>query len=204
MANLKWQICYLLCCQCNLLWLWDIVMIFRMFERYVLYLAIALFHHVSKENDIQITTEKDHVLQFPIWHIENESSLLALADKLQKLTYERYIMRIIYHTCSVFTGNNICSVQVYWKIIYRNFCSEMKFWLHLKHCIFFIWQVKRANRLIMSAKCHAIRDAQIAEKKQIAKDTEDEEHRLDQMMEKDRRRALRVWNKTIQDYLISC
>jgi hypothetical protein len=24
------------------------------------------------------------------------------------------------------------------------------------------------------------------------------------MMEKDRRRALRVWNKTIQDYLISC
>jgi hypothetical protein len=44
----------------------------------------------------------------------------------------------------------------------------------------------------MSAKCHAIRDAQIAEKKQIAKDTEDEEHRLDQMMEKDRRRALRV------------
>jgi hypothetical protein len=44
----------------------------------------------------------------------------------------------------------------------------------------------------MSTKCHAIRDAQIAEKKQIEKDLEDEEHRLDQMMENERRHALRV------------
>jgi hypothetical protein len=44
----------------------------------------------------------------------------------------------------------------------------------------------------MSTKCHAIRDAQIAEKKQIVKDLEDEERRLDQMMEKERIRALRV------------
>lgn len=44
----------------------------------------------------------------------------------------------------------------------------------------------------MSTKCHAIRDAQIAEKKQIQKDLEDEERRLDQMMEKKRIRALHV------------
>jgi hypothetical protein len=44
----------------------------------------------------------------------------------------------------------------------------------------------------MGIKCHAIRDAQIAEKKQIGKELEEEEHRLDQMMEDDRRRALRV------------
>lgn len=44
----------------------------------------------------------------------------------------------------------------------------------------------------MSTKCHAIRDAQIAEKKQIEKDLKDEECRLDEMMENERRRALRV------------
>ncbi|XP_021935545.1 cilia- and flagella-associated protein 45-like isoform X2 [Zootermopsis nevadensis] len=51
-------------------------------------------------------------------------------------------------------------------------------------------EVKRANRLIMGIKCHAIRDAQIAERKQIEKDLEDEERCLDQMMEEERRRAL--------------
>ncbi|PSN55986.1 hypothetical protein C0J52_02150 [Blattella germanica] len=51
-------------------------------------------------------------------------------------------------------------------------------------------EVKRANGLILSTKCHAIRNAQIAEKKQIEKDLEEEERRLDQMMEDDRRRAL--------------
>jgi hypothetical protein len=44
----------------------------------------------------------------------------------------------------------------------------------------------------MSTKCHAIRDAQIAEKKQLEMDFKDEERRLDQMMEKERIRALRV------------
>ncbi|XP_069687390.1 cilia- and flagella-associated protein 45-like isoform X2 [Periplaneta americana] len=52
-------------------------------------------------------------------------------------------------------------------------------------------EVKRANRLIIGTKCHAIRDAQIAEKKQIEKELEAEERRLDQMMEDERRRALR-------------
>jgi hypothetical protein len=35
-------------------------------------------------------------------------------------------------------------------------------------------------------------------------DFKDEERRLDQMMEKERIRALRVWNKIKHDYLISC
>jgi hypothetical protein len=49
----------------------------------------------------------------------------------------------------------------------------------------------------MSAKCHAIRDAQIAEQKQIEKDLKDEERHLDEMMENERRRALRVRNERI-------
>jgi hypothetical protein len=56
----------------------------------------------------------------------------------------------------------------------------------------------------MSAKCHAIRDAQIVEKKQINVELEDEERRLDQMMEDERRRALRVRNKKNHGKLISC
>lgn len=52
--------------------------------------------------------------------------------------------------------------------------------------------MKAANRIIMRIKCHAVRDAQIAERKQINKDLEDEERRLDHMMEDDRRRALLV------------
>ena len=50
----------------------------------------------------------------------------------------------------------------------------------------------------MSTKCHAIRDAQIVEKKQIMKELEEEEHRLDRMMEDERRHALRVRNKKNQ------
>jgi hypothetical protein len=55
----------------------------------------------------------------------------------------------------------------------------------------------------MSTKCHAIRDAQIVEKKQIKKELEDEERRLDQMMEDERRRALRVRNENSHGNLIS-
>nr|CAD7402955.1 unnamed protein product [Timema poppensis] len=51
-------------------------------------------------------------------------------------------------------------------------------------------EVKKANRLILGTKCHAIRDAQIAEKKLIIKELEEEERRLDQMMEQDRKDAL--------------
>jgi hypothetical protein len=64
--------------------------------------------------------------------------------------------------------------------------------------------VKTANHLIVNTKCHAVRDAQIAEKKQIKKELEDEERRLDQMMEDERRRGLRVRNKKSCGTLISC
>lgn len=46
--------------------------------------------------------------------------------------------------------------------------------------------------MILNAKCHAIRDAQILEKGQIAGEMMDEEKRLDMMMEADRQRALQV------------
>lgn len=64
--------------------------------------------------------------------------------------------------------------------------------------------MKTANRLIMSTKCHAIRDAQIVEKKQIIKELENEERRLDRMMEDERRHALRVRNKKNQGNFSSC
>lgn len=38
-------------------------------------------------------------------------------------------------------------------------------------------------QLILNAKCHAIRDAQLLEKNQITKEMADEERRLDTMME---------------------
>jgi hypothetical protein len=38
-------------------------------------------------------------------------------------------------------------------------------------------------QLILNAKCHAIRDAQILEKQQISRELTDEEKRLDTMME---------------------
>ncbi|KAG8234988.1 hypothetical protein J437_LFUL013868 [Ladona fulva] len=47
-------------------------------------------------------------------------------------------------------------------------------------------EVKAANRLILSTKCHAIRCAQIAEKSLTRKELEMEERRLEDMMEKER------------------
>merc|ERR1711915_903182 len=47
-------------------------------------------------------------------------------------------------------------------------------------------EIKHLNELILEAKCHAIRDAQIAEKKQLQQQTQVEENRLDAMMEIDR------------------
>ncbi|XP_035301204.1 cilia- and flagella-associated protein 45 isoform X2, partial [Cricetulus griseus] len=44
--------------------------------------------------------------------------------------------------------------------------------------------------IILNAKCHAIRDAQILEKQQIRKELEAEEKRLDEMMEVDRLKSL--------------
>jgi len=51
-------------------------------------------------------------------------------------------------------------------------------------------EIKHLNELILNAKCHAIRDAQILEKGHIKEETTDEEKRLDAMMEVERQRAL--------------
>ncbi|XP_041499382.1 cilia- and flagella-associated protein 45 [Microtus oregoni] len=51
-------------------------------------------------------------------------------------------------------------------------------------------ELKDMSKIILNAKCHAIRDAQILEKQQIRKELEEEEKRLDQMMEEDRQKSL--------------
>ncbi|XP_066541257.1 cilia- and flagella-associated protein 45 [Hoplias malabaricus] len=53
-------------------------------------------------------------------------------------------------------------------------------------------EVKKLNELILEAQCHAVRDAQILERQQILKELQEEERRLDAMMEVDRRRALEI------------
>uniref|UniRef100_A0A4W4HJ22 Cilia- and flagella-associated protein 45 n=1 Tax=Electrophorus electricus TaxID=8005 RepID=A0A4W4HJ22_ELEEL len=59
-------------------------------------------------------------------------------------------------------------------------------------------EVKKLNELILGAQCHAVRDAQILEKKQIQSELEEEERRLDAFMELDRRRALEAQEKIDQ------
>jgi hypothetical protein len=54
-------------------------------------------------------------------------------------------------------------------------------------------QIKKLNELLLNAKCHAIRDKQLDEKKEIYKQYEDEEKRLDTLMEAERL-------KKIQEY----
>ncbi|XP_068732086.1 cilia- and flagella-associated protein 45-like [Montipora capricornis] len=51
-------------------------------------------------------------------------------------------------------------------------------------------EIKKLNELILNAKCHAIRDAQLIEKVEIKKEQLEEENRLDEMMEVERRKAL--------------
>lgn len=53
-------------------------------------------------------------------------------------------------------------------------------------------EIKHLNELILNAKCHAIRDAQILEKGQISRELVDEEKRLDTMMEVDRQAAIEI------------
>ncbi|XP_046553089.1 cilia- and flagella-associated protein 45-like isoform X2 [Haliotis rubra] len=53
-------------------------------------------------------------------------------------------------------------------------------------------EIKHLNELILNAKCHAIRDAQILEKGQVKREMTDEEKRLDIMMEVDRQNAIRI------------
>lgn len=56
-------------------------------------------------------------------------------------------------------------------------------------------EVKHLNELILNAKCHAIRDAQILEKSQIKQELGDEEIRLDTMMEIDRINGIKTQEK---------
>ncbi|KAM7055395.1 cilia- and flagella-associated protein 45 [Molossus nigricans] len=51
-------------------------------------------------------------------------------------------------------------------------------------------ELKDMSKIILNAKCHAIRDAQILEKQLIQKEMEAEERRLDQMMEVERQRSI--------------
>ncbi|XP_069856148.1 cilia- and flagella-associated protein 45 [Dipodomys merriami] len=51
-------------------------------------------------------------------------------------------------------------------------------------------ELKDMSKIILNAKCHAIRDAQILEKQQIQKELDAEEKRLDQMMEVERKMSL--------------
>ncbi|MGH0159259.1 UNVERIFIED_CONTAM: hypothetical protein FKN15_006245 [Acipenser sinensis] len=53
-------------------------------------------------------------------------------------------------------------------------------------------EIKHINELILGSQCHAIRDTQILEKKQILSELQEEEKRLDAMMEVERRRAIKM------------
>lgn len=50
-------------------------------------------------------------------------------------------------------------------------------------------------QLILNAKCHAIRDAQLIEKVDIKKEQLEEEKRLDEMMEVERLKALQEYEE---------
>ncbi|RLU21710.1 hypothetical protein DMN91_006086 [Ooceraea biroi] len=52
-------------------------------------------------------------------------------------------------------------------------------------------EIQECNRLILATKCRAIRDAQIAEKKLIEREVLEEEKRLNNMMEDERRWAIK-------------
>ncbi|XP_024606889.1 cilia- and flagella-associated protein 45 isoform X2 [Neophocaena asiaeorientalis asiaeorientalis] len=51
-------------------------------------------------------------------------------------------------------------------------------------------ELKDMSKIILNAKCHAIRDAQILEKQLIQKELDAEEKRLDQMMEVERQKSV--------------
>ena len=56
-------------------------------------------------------------------------------------------------------------------------------------------EIKKLNELILNAKCHAIRDAQLIEKVEIKKEQLEEEKRLDELMENDRIRTLQEYEE---------
>ncbi|KAM5129884.1 cilia- and flagella-associated protein 45 [Mantella aurantiaca] len=53
-------------------------------------------------------------------------------------------------------------------------------------------EIKKLNEMILNAKCHAIRDAQMVERKVITHELEEESKRLDQMMEVERQKAIKM------------
>ncbi|KAL1373793.1 hypothetical protein pipiens_018448 [Culex pipiens pipiens] len=60
-------------------------------------------------------------------------------------------------------------------------------------------EVKRANRIILAAKCHIIRDAQIAEKQEIQRELRAEELRLEKIMIEENEKALREEERKRQE-----
>lgn len=56
-------------------------------------------------------------------------------------------------------------------------------------------EIKKLNELILNAKCHAIRDAQLLEKTTIDKELKEEDQRLDAIMEIERQRALNEYEE---------
>lgn len=56
-------------------------------------------------------------------------------------------------------------------------------------------EIKKLNELILNAKCHAIRDAQLIEKVEVKKEGLEEEKRLDEMMEIERLKALKEYEE---------
>lgn len=52
--------------------------------------------------------------------------------------------------------------------------------------------MKKANRIILATKCSIIRDAQIAEKNEIAREFRNEDRRLEKIMLEERDRALEL------------
>ncbi|KAK6641169.1 hypothetical protein RUM44_012878 [Polyplax serrata] len=60
-------------------------------------------------------------------------------------------------------------------------------------------EVKKANSLILQAKCQAIRDAQLAEHKLIQRELKEEEKRVEQMMGDERARQLMEEKKKMEE-----
>lgn len=60
-------------------------------------------------------------------------------------------------------------------------------------------EVKKANSLILQAKCQAIRDAQLAEHKLIQRELKEEEKRIEQMMEDEKARQLIEEKKKMEE-----
>ena len=149
----------------------------------------ALGHHVFKDTELLLTT----------MYCDSQYNILERCPlfwlPLQKVN-EYPSWESVYSLCSM--GMKFAWIPSTCVFMWISDCT------YKTPHLFLNLQVKTANRLIMSTKCHAIRDAQIVEKKQIMKELENEERRLDQMMEDERRHALRVRNMKNQGNFSPC